>query len=938
MTNTIIKIASLVSISLSLSACMSNGTQGNIYGLNQLTSKINTTSPQGELAQAEIDAQRFEMINQFDKKRVTKWENVYSLVKGLSTEDAEENISLGNGFFMLNKNPYKPGSKIDKIALKTANANASFGFFQRAKEIIKEQSYETKNGDIKLKKEFDINLINLLVRINYAENNVGELTETCNQLIPFVEEEVKKTQQDSTDFLNWNKSTKKAHTQILCADRLYHLGEKDFAIELFSSTRDFVVNELKDIQSSSGRANMESALGIFKSLLSDGEKVLNGMGKFTIHFNEEDKLYYEIYKKMLPIDSRSLYSNVLIANALTSTDQEEVLESLQLFEELRKVNSLSNPSTTIDLGGDKEMLSSTPNELNYQQLAAFYLSKQNLDLALYNFEKSLYASDTKLISWSTLVNEGALTSLLETRRQTINLLLSKLSKEPDNEKLMNLAFEATSKTQNIETNLNTFLASSIYKKGNIKDIRKYNDLMSIASELDNLKSSKNHDSDMSTYSDKLNAHFGLMQELKGKYKQEILGLFNKDVAYFKNNLNVSNFLGQDSLYINFVEYLNIPSNPLYPLMEQGEARYGVFVVTIDGMKFYDLDNTESINLSVSKYVKLIKSPINRSNKREFKQISKLIYNKILAPIFNDNVINKNIIISPAGELNALPFETLYTKNDKLLIAESLVRYVTSTRSLINKPNKVKNKKKAAIFAASDFGKISDNNLLNNQNLYSNNRSVNGFLPLPGIELEAEFVSNSLNKSNIKVDMFLGKQASETSLRKLKSPSVLHIASHGFSIQKNTKQVTDKSTNSWVEINQSPVSTGIALAGANANDAVESFKDDGIMYWHEFAAMDLSNTELVVLSACETAIGEQLNGQANSGLRRAIEIAGAQSSVSTLWAIPNTETIDLIIDFYDEVNPKTSRAEALRKAKLKLISERPDPYYWAGFILTESSFL
>jgi len=127
---------------------------------------------------------------------------------------------------------------------------------------------------------------------------------------------------------------------------------------------------------------------------------------------------------------------------------------------------------------------------------------------------------------------------------------------------------------------------------------------------------------------------------------------------------------------------------------------------------------------------------------------------------------------------------------------------------------------------------------------------------------------------------------------------------------------------------------LALAGANTwlkgQDPPEE-AEDGLLTAEDVTGMDLLDTELVVLSACDTGLGEVHIGEGVMGLRRSFMLAGAKTLVMSLWKVPDKETRELMEDFYDRLLDGAPRAEALRKAQLAMKAKHPNPYYWGAFI-------
>jgi CHAT domain-containing protein len=171
--------------------------------------------------------------------------------------------------------------------------------------------------------------------------------------------------------------------------------------------------------------------------------------------------------------------------------------------------------------------------------------------------------------------------------------------------------------------------------------------------------------------------------------------------------------------------------------------------------------------------------------------------------------------------------------------------------------------------------------------------------------------------------------------------VLHVATHGFFLgdQKAGEQgsrglelvTSDPSVlrPAAPRIENPLLRSGLAFAGANGHRA----DGDGIVTALEASGLDLWGTRLVVLSACETGVGDVQNGDGVYGLRRALVMAGAESEVMSLWKVDDEATRDLMIAYYTGLVAGGGRTEALRAAQLGLLATkaRSHPYFWASFI-------
>jgi CHAT domain-containing protein len=193
---------------------------------------------------------------------------------------------------------------------------------------------------------------------------------------------------------------------------------------------------------------------------------------------------------------------------------------------------------------------------------------------------------------------------------------------------------------------------------------------------------------------------------------------------------------------------------------------------------------------------------------------------------------------------------------------------------------------------------------------------------------------------------LGKKATEASLKQARGPRILHIATHGFffperessreearnPVSNDQPDVPDRLIKAWAAQVENPLlRSGLALAGANQG---KSGDDDGLLTALEAAGLDLSGTKLVVLSACDTGVGDLRNGEGVQGLRRALVLAGSESQVMSLWPVSDEATKDLMIPYYKALQQGAGRSEGLRQVQLRMLRGRrgrQHPFYWAAFI-------
>lgn len=372
----------------------------------------------------------------------------------------------------------------------------------------------------------------------------------------------------------------------------------------------------------------------------------------------------------------------------------------------------------------------------------------------------------------------------------------------------------------------------------------------------------------------------------------------------------------------------------------------------DNVQLIDLGNAEKIDNLVTKFRESITSEIEGRNLIPLQDkyidkpdssdglvLRKVVFDPLLRVIGNC----KCLFISPDGDLTQLPFEILPLQKDRRLIDEYHISYLTTGRDLLHFGFKSQREPtEPIVFADPDFdlsanrsSHLSEQEIPSGKKSKDLDRNLLYFQRLPGTRDEGEQIAHLLG-----VKPLIGTEALKTRLKAFCSPRILHIATHGFFLKNRTETSSniesfgkfDKLSNYGIE--NPLLRSGLALAGINTwlkNEKLPPEVEDGLLTAEDVAGLDLRDTELVVLSACDTGLGEIHTGEGVFGLRRAFVLAGAKILVMSLWQVPDKQTQELMINFYNRVLNGQPCAEALREAQLAMKAKYSNPYYWGAFI-------
>lgn len=366
----------------------------------------------------------------------------------------------------------------------------------------------------------------------------------------------------------------------------------------------------------------------------------------------------------------------------------------------------------------------------------------------------------------------------------------------------------------------------------------------------------------------------------------------------------------------------------------GPKHYAAYVVRKDGApEAVDLGDAAAIDASIQAFRQALASP----SRADVKDLGKALHEKLFAPL--RPLIGKasHLLVSPDGMVNLVPFAALADGDGKYLIESYAFTYLTSGRDLQTLQASAKPRSAPLLVGNPDFDAGGSASSDSGSGV---KRSVDfarvRFGALPGTSQEVTALGKTIDSARV----LESGAATEEALKKVEAPVVLHIATHGFFLAdeagggKGARALeldTGPAARLVVPERENPlIRSGLALAGANSR---KSGSEDGVLTALEVAGLDLYGTRMVVLSACETAVGEVRNGDGVYGLRRALVIAGSESQVMSLWKVDDEATRDLMVGFYKELAVGKGRSEALRSVQRTMAAEsrHSHPYYWAAFI-------
>lgn len=325
-----------------------------------------------------------------------------------------------------------------------------------------------------------------------------------------------------------------------------------------------------------------------------------------------------------------------------------------------------------------------------------------------------------------------------------------------------------------------------------------------------------------------------------------------------------------------------------------ESDYLFFISTNSNADLNVYMNPKENKLSDKQYIAAYNNSIN------FGINSPILYQSLFR-IIENNTKTKNIIISGDGIYNLINLNTL-SDSINYVIDKFNINSIVSAKELFKRNDVKLVFKDIILFGRPDFTSHKAKPLFANQ------------IPkdLPGTEKEILAIDSVIGTS-ISTKKYLRINANEKTAKNMASTSVVHFATHGFFESKNK--------------NSNPMqNSGLILA------LTDSSKEDGILTAYEASGLNLADTYLVVLSACETGQGESIDGDGVWGLQRAFQVAGVNYIVMSLFKVDDEITSKLMVAFYSNIVKGQSITDAFKNSQIEIKKQYVEPKFWGAFTL------
>lgn len=666
--------------------------------------------------------------------------------------------------------------------------------------------------------------------------------------------------------------------------------------------------------------------------LNNLASIYDDQGKFF----EAQKLYKEVLsiKKNIFGDKSLSYSITLKNLALSYREQGNFLEAEKLFLE-----SLNIKEKVLGVNHQSYIL-------NLLNLAVLYRQSSNYEKSLYYLEEFMKTNMARIKDDVLNLSEKEILQYTDYNNSVFSSPLSFIYEFSKYNSLNKLYFENELFLKNLSLSNNLRLKNLI-KNENSNELKDKFDLF-----LENKKQiQKLEEIPFSNRPKNLSS-------LKIKTEQIEKELIKESAAFAKNEKSLSvKFdhvkarLSKNEVTINLVNFNYFKKRATVNII------YAAFVTKKDSKfpQFIPLFEEKQLNTILEQNKNL-----SDSSKIDINYQEKALSNLLLKPLENELKEISTIYLSLSGLTHQINVAALPVNENQTFGQKYKIHILNSPSELIDYTATSFDKKEKLdfiLYGGIDYDKkinISSQSMPTDRNLIhvdeeimalQTRSGISSFGYLLGTKNEIQNISTLANKSNLKAIIFEDKNATEESIKQLDgraTPFVLHLATHGFFFpdpvieSSNDKLFFEGKSKIFKSSDDPMMRSGLVFSGANKSWGQlneNQSEDDGILTANEISNLDLSACQLVVLSACETGLGEVKGSEGVFGLQRAFKMAGVKNIIMSLWKVPDVQTAELFNIFYSECFAGKTIHEAFKIAQSKM-KEKYSPYYWAGFVLLE----
>ncbi|MFH2141467.1 MAG: CHAT domain-containing tetratricopeptide repeat protein [Bacteroidota bacterium] len=653
---------------------------------------------------------------------------------------------------------------------------------------------------------------------------------------------------------------------------------------------------------------------------------LNNLATFYIRTKSYDKAE-QLLKNALDLlqknlgDNHPVFVKVSINLASLYTSQGKYQEAKEIYKSCEKkwklIYGSKHPDYTgilLDMGIINENTGEIEKATEYYNEMLQCLYKE----IKYNF---------------SFLSESEKTDFIEKTRKKFDYYNMFVVKQKNNNpELTSISFENNCLLKGMLMRSENKMRNDIISSGDTLIIRHYQNWTEVRTQLTKLYSaqaSEQRDKDIAAYENYSNAY----EKELNKYSQD----FNNSHEIFKIS-ELQKHMKEEEAIIDFISITFSDNKVVY---------YAIILKKSDKfpemVELFDEDTlTNRVNRKSNSDYNHITAIYGRNE-----NLNTMLYETIWKPLNNEIENLKNLDISPTGLLHKINFAAI-AKEQNIYLSDLY------EINIFNNPVEIANTRKSLSekdLVAGIFGGI----YYNNDKTQTGSEDNQVWKYLNGTKIESENISKILMESGVKIYYFSEVNASEEKFKDIASQcNILHITTHGFffpepeiskteSEQENSAQESlvfrggTRGFGVWNFVsNSNPMMrSGIVFAGANDvwNKEEKGVGDDGVLTAQEVLTIDLQKTELVVLSACETGLGDIKGSEGVYGLQRAFKMAGVKYIIMSLWQVPDKETVEFMEAFYK----KLLKLKDIRKAFLetqKEMRKKYDPYFWAAFVLIE----